>query len=154
MAEDKGRVYFIGHRDLGVLMVQEGSAGLKVNRIPKEVIDAYAQKLGILPDSVFADLARILSYVSTLADARRPVDLTKEGEKESARRIAKAVASNVLGGVQVSSADFCFVTEVLKKDFGIGRLSVETGPIQNIMNAFDSPAFKNLGELVPSDFDG
>jgi hypothetical protein len=149
----KGRIYFIGHRDLGVLMVQEGGPGLKVNRIPKEAIDAYAQNRGVLPDRIFAELARILSYVSTLVDARRPVDVTKEGEKESAKAIGDAVASNVLGGVQVSSADFCFVTEVEQKDFGIGRFNVETSPIQNIMNAFDSPAFKNFGDLEPSDFD-
>jgi hypothetical protein len=152
-ASSKGRIYFIGHRDLGVLMVHEGKSGLKVNRIPKEAIDTYAAAKKVLPDSVFAEIASVLSYVSTVADAKRPVDPAIRGEVESAKAIGEAVASNVLGGVQVSSADFCFVTEILEEQFGVGRYSIETSPIANIMQAFESPALGNLGEIKPSTFD-
>ncbi|MES0071817.1 hypothetical protein [Mesorhizobium sp. M0058] len=152
-AEKKGRVYFIGHRDLGVLMVHEGNQGLKVNIISKDVIDAYALKESILPDSVFGILANVLSYVSTVIDARRPVDLTNPNEVKSAKAIGQAVASNVLGRVQVSNVDFCFATEIPEGDFGMGRFSVGTDPIGNILAAFESTASNNLGAITSDEFD-
>jgi len=150
---NKGRIYFIGHRDLGVLMVHEGSQGLKVNIISKDKIDDYAQKQGILPDSVFATLADVLSYVSTVVDVRRPVDLLKPGEVESAKAVGHAVASNVLGRVQVSNVDFCFATEIPESDFGLGRFSNGTDPIANIMTAFESTASNNYGPITSDEFD-
>lgn len=150
---DTGRIYFIGHRDLGVLMVHEGSKGLKVNIISKEKIDDYAQKNGVLPDSVFGKLADVLSYVSTVVDIRRPVDFLKPDEVKSAKAIGHAVASNVLGRVQVSNVDFCFATEIAEAEFGMGRYSTGTDTIANVMAAFESTASNNLGPIKSDEFD-
>lgn len=153
MSDDKGRIYFIGHRDLGVLVVHDGSKGLKVNKISKEVIDAYARKTGVLPEKVFSELAKVLSYMATVVDARKPVDLNNPTEIAAAKAIGEATAHYVLGGVEISSADFCFVTEIPEADFGMGRFSTETGPIKDLLTAFASPAHNNYGPLASSEFD-
>jgi hypothetical protein len=153
MTVDKGRTYFIGHRDFGVLMVRDDSKRLKVNKISKDVIDAYAKTKGVLPDEVFADLAEVLSYVATVVDGRRKVNLGEQGEIDSAKAIGAAAGSNVLGRVQVSNADFCFVTEAPEGDFGMGRYSTQTDLIQNVMTAFESLASNPLPALVSNDFD-
>ena len=131
------RLLLTGDRKVGIVMVLIANGGAKTTYIGLDTIKEYADKKGEDPEETFAEILRVLYYISRISDSDDP-DMSKD-EKErlgthAGKDVVLAEAAKVkqdfLNGQKFCMTDFSFLTTPGKGDIEIGRLSYFTGLLE------------------------
>ena len=131
------RLLLTGDRKVGIVVVLIANGGAKTTYIGLDTIKEYADKKGEDPEETFAEILRVLYYISRISDSDDP-DMSKD-EKErlgthAGKDVVLAEAAKVkqdfLNGQKFCMTDFSFLTTPGKGDIEIGRLSYFTGLLE------------------------
>jgi hypothetical protein len=143
-----GKIHFIGHRELGVLLVYQfqknGKDKLKIANITQKQIADLATAKNLQPDAVFAEIAYQLALSAKTLDVRNGIsnNTTDADKLKYVTAAANSVAVDILAGQTVSDADFTFAVEVdhdSEGGFQMGRFSTDLGPVKFILETFSNP---------------
>jgi hypothetical protein len=145
----KGKLHFIGHRELGVLLVYqfwnstERKTKLKIANISREEIIKEAESRGMTSGELFAKLGEYLANVAMSLDYKNGIT-DKDTDPEKLALIAEeaeTVLAAIKAGQTVSDADFNFVVDVDNDSdggFQMTRMSTDEGPVTQILASFGS----------------
>jgi hypothetical protein len=151
---ERGKLHFIGHRELGILMIYQfrnkknGQTKLKIANISREEIVSAANGTSFKPAQLFAEIGRYLADVSMTLDYKNGItDKVKDKDKLGLiSEKSDTVLGALLTGQTVSDADFSFVVDVDNNNeggFSMTRMSSDGGRIAAVLAAFSSLANPN-----------
>lgn len=102
MSEGSGTFYAIGSRKSGILFVTTDP--LRISIVSRDEIQRYADAHGKSFDAAFGEYAAAASRIIIQNDlADLPADVAE---------VPEAVGHQIAGGMTMSDADFCFISEI------------------------------------------